>query len=255
MDRPYRVRTVMVPLDPTPAQAQLLRSYCGAAHFAYNWTVAIAKENLGTRAKERRAGLDEANLTKSLSWSAWSMTPLWNSVKGEVAPWHHDVTKHAFRSGVTNASTALENFHESKKGVRRGRPVGFPKFKNRHSKLSFTLIDFTRIGSWFSEDSRHVRLILPHFATDPRITRRRERLQWMHRTESLRRLKKKIMSGDWTVQAVTISLTGDRWQASFMVRQFVVSAPIAIRRQGPIVGVDLGVNHLATLYLPSERPQ
>jgi len=90
---------VLIPLDPTPAQEQLLRSYCGASRFAYNWTVAVAKKNLDIRAEERRAGLDESDLTKSLSWSAWSMTPLWNSVMGKLALWHCDVTKHAFRNG------------------------------------------------------------------------------------------------------------------------------------------------------------
>jgi putative transposase len=74
MDQPYRIRAVLLPLGPTPAQAQLLRSYCGASRFAYNWTVAIAKANLDTRDEERRAGINEADLTK-LSWSAWSMTP------------------------------------------------------------------------------------------------------------------------------------------------------------------------------------
>jgi putative transposase len=250
MDQPYRLRAVLVALDPTPAQAQLLRSYCGASRFAYNWTIATVKENMDTRSEERRAGINENELTKSLSWSAWSMTPLWNSVKNEVAPWHRDVTKHAFQSGVTNATIALKNFNQSKIGVQRGGPVGFPKFKNRHSKQSFTLIDFTRIGSWFSEDSRHVRLVLPRFATDPRITRRREQLQWLHTTESLRRLKTKAMSGEWTIQAVTISFTGGRWRASFALRQFVIPAPSSIRLLGPLVGVDFGVKHLATLTMP-----
>jgi hypothetical protein len=48
------------------------------------------------------------------------MTPLWNALKDDVAPWHHDVTKHAFRSGVTNATVALKNFSESKRGARQG---------------------------------------------------------------------------------------------------------------------------------------
>jgi putative transposase len=237
---------VLVPLDPNPAQEQLLRSYCGASRFAYNWTVAIAKENLDTRANERQAGIDEADLKKSLSWSAWSMTPLWNSVKDEVAPWHHDVTKHAMISGVTNAVTASRNFDESRKGVRRGQPVEFPRFKNRHSKQSFTMIEF-KTGYWLSEDSRHVRLVLPQRATDQQITRRREQLRWLHTTESLRRLKKKIATGEWTIQAVTISFSGGRWQASISVRQFVPNIPSAVKLRGSLVGVDLGVKHLATL--------
>jgi len=249
MDQPYRTRAVLVPLDPTPAQAQLLRSYCGASRFAYNWTVATAKANLDVREEERLEGFAEADLTY-LSWSEWSMTPLWNSVKDQVAPWHRDVTKHAFRSGVANAAVALKNFDESRKGMRKGRPVGFPTFKKRHSRQSITFIQFNRSGDWFSQDSRHVRLILPRFATDQRITRRRDQLQWLHTTESLRRLKKKVLSGEWSVQAVTISFTGGRWQASFVVRQFVIPPSPAIRQLGPIVGVDLGVRHLATLTVP-----
>ena len=250
VDQPYRTRAVVVPLDPTPAQAQLLRSYCGASRFAYNWAVARVKKNLDTRAEERREGIAEADLTKSLSWSPYSMTPLWNKVKDEVAPWHRDVTMHAFRSGVTNAAVALKNFNESKKGTRQGRPVGFPKFKNRHSKPSVTFTETRTQAGWFSDDSHHVRLVLPQSATDPRIARRRSQLQWIHSTESLRRLKKKVTASEWSVQAVTISFTGGRWQASFSVRQLVSSAVIPQKLLGHLIGVDLGVKHLATLSTP-----
>jgi putative transposase len=250
MEQPYRTRAVVVPLDPTPAQAQLLRSYCGSARFAYNWTIGLVKENLDARYQERNDGVAAEDLTKSLNWSPYTLTPLWNSVKDEAAPWHRDVTMHAFRSGVTNASVALKNFSESKSGVRQGRAAGFPKFKNRRAKLSVTFTQTKSSTVWFSEDSRHVRLILPRFATDPRITRRREQLQWLHTTESLRRLKKKVTLGEWTIQAVTISFTGGRWQASFSVRQIVAVAPNAAHPLGPIVGVDLGVKYLATLSVP-----
>jgi putative transposase len=151
---------------------------------------------------------------------------------------------------VTNATVALKNFSESKSGVRHGRSVGFPTFKNRHSKPSVTFIETgTQVG-WFSADSRHVRLVLPRQATDPRIARRREQLQWLHTTESLRRLKHKVACGDWTVQSVTISFTGGRWQASFSVRQLVAPAVIPQKTLGKIVGVDLGVKYLATLSIP-----
>jgi putative transposase len=247
---PYRTRAVVVPLDPTPAQAQLLRSYCGPSRFAYNWAVARVKENLDVRSHERADGIAESDLTTSLNWSTFTLTPLWNAEKDDVAPWHRDVTKHAFRSGVTNASAALKNFNESKRGTRRGRPVGFPRFKNRHSKQSVTFTETRTQTGWFVEDSHHVRLILPRNATDSRITRRREQLQWLHTTESLRRLKKKVAAGEWTVQSVTISFTGGRWQASFSVRQLVVTVPSSARLLGPLVGVDLGVPHLATLSVP-----
>ena len=56
--------------------------------------MAIAEANLDARTEERLSGIGEANLTK-LDWSAWSMNPLWNSVKDQVAPWHREVTSHA----------------------------------------------------------------------------------------------------------------------------------------------------------------
>jgi putative transposase len=52
------------------------------------------------------------------------------------------------------------------------------------------------------------------------------------------------------VQAVTISFTGGRWQASFSVRQLTVPAPSVTRLLGPLVGVDLGIKYLATLSVP-----
>ncbi len=98
MEQPFQTRAVVVPLDPTPAQEQLLRSYCGAARFAYNWTIGLVKENLDARSREREDGIDEGDLTKSLSWSAYSMSPLWNSVKANVA--HGTTTSPSTRSGV-----------------------------------------------------------------------------------------------------------------------------------------------------------
>ena len=193
-----------------------MRSYCGASRFAYNWTIAQAKENLEARSQERQEGIADDELTKSLSWTPWSITPLWNSVKDEVAPWHRDVTMHTFRGGVTNATVALKNFSESRSGARKGPPAGFPKFKNRRSKMSVTFTE-TKVKSqvrWFADDSHHVRLILPARATDPCIARRREQLQWLHTTESLRRLKKKVTTEEWSVQALTISSIGGRWRRS-----------------------------------------
>jgi len=82
--------------------------------------------------------------------------------KGQVAPWHREVTSHAFRSGVTNAAVALKNYDESKKacakGISRISKVQEPSFE--------AVLHFDRIHKVLEldfEDSRHVRLILPAF--------------------------------------------------------------------------------------------
>jgi putative transposase len=75
VEQPFQTRAVVVPLDPTPAEEQLLRSYCSAARFAYNRTIGLVKENLDARSREREDGVGEGGLTKSLSWSAYSTSP------------------------------------------------------------------------------------------------------------------------------------------------------------------------------------
>ncbi len=103
---------------------------------------------------------------------------------------------------------------------------------------------------WFAEDSRHVRLVLPAHPNDPRIARRAAQLKWLHTTESLCRLKKKVVSGEWRVQRVTISFVGGHWQASFSIRQFETPVIAPRKLLGRVVGLDLGVKHLATLSVP-----
>jgi putative transposase len=246
----HHTRAVVVALDPSPMQEQLLRSYCGSSRKAYNWVLELVKDNLNTRVAEQKRGVDEADLTAVMSWSPYSLTPLWVKHQDELAPWHHDVVNYAFRSGITNATTALKNFNESKKGLRKGQRVGFPRFKSRRSKLSITFVETRNQDNWFSEDARHVRLLLPRWATDPLITRHREQLAWIHTTESVRQLGRLVAEKKATIQKVTISFVGGRWQAAFSVRYAEVPASRPVKRRGPLVGVDLGVKHLATLSQP-----
>jgi hypothetical protein len=41
----YITRGVIFTLDPSPAQERLLRSYCGAARVAHNWSIHRARTN------------------------------------------------------------------------------------------------------------------------------------------------------------------------------------------------------------------
>ena len=138
----YLTRAVIFPLDPTPAQERLLRSYCGAARFAYNWAIDRVKENLTLRTQERAAGVPDADLTPVQTWHPKLLNKEWNAAKAEAAPWWPEVSMHAFRSGVTSAAKALDNFRSSKKGTRKGCPVGFPRFKSRdRAKPSVTFVE------------------------------------------------------------------------------------------------------------------
>ena len=250
-DERFFTRGVVVVLDPTPAQERLLRSYCGAARVAHNWAIARVKDNLSTRAAERTSGVAEDQLTPALSWSAYGLGMAWNQSKDEAAPWWREVSMHAFRSGTASAAEALKNFSDSKKGVRAGRRIGFPRFKSRNrSTPSVSFVEINHQLSWLHPSRHAVRLMLPRSSSDPGIARRRDQLAWIHTTSSTRRLYNLVECGRATIQKVTISYRGGRWQAAFLVRFAERPAVPPVKRRGPIVGVDAGLKHLATLSVP-----
>ncbi|MBK5223419.1 MAG: transposase [Acidimicrobiia bacterium] len=246
-------RAVVFPLDVSPSEERLLMSYCGARRFAYNWVLASVKGNLETRRAEREAGVPEAELTPSVPWNAKRLGTLWNSVKGEVAPWWREVSMHAFRSGIVDASQALENWSKSRSGERKGRRVGFPRFKKRNKSVpSVSFVELNHQLSWLHENRHAIRLMLPRSTADPVVKRRRGELAWLHTTTSTRRLYRLIEQGRASIQKVTVAKRGGRWQASMLVRYQFDARPVPKPRQryGGTIGVDAGVKHLATLSRP-----
>ncbi len=160
---------------------------------------------------------------------------------------------HAFRSGTAAAAAALANFSASKKGERMGRLVGFPRPKTRRrSTPSVSFVEINHQLSWLAPDRHGVRLMLPQSSPNPDVRRRCSQLEWIHTTESTRRLYRLVESGRATIQKVTISHRGGRWQVAFSVRH-LVRPPVPPRRQsaaGRVVGIDAGLVHLATLSTP-----
>jgi hypothetical protein len=140
-DGGHSTRAVEIVLDLSPSQERWLRSYVGSMRAAYNWALAEVRGNLQVRADERARGVPEGELTPALSWSRASLTARWREVRDDVHPWHRDVSIHAFRTGLDNAALALKSFSESRSGKRRGAKVGFPRFKNRHSRQAVTFVE------------------------------------------------------------------------------------------------------------------
>jgi putative transposase len=249
----FATRGVVFTIDPTPSQERLLRNYAGAARFSYNWAIGAVSANLSLRRAEREAGVAEDALTPALSWSSYSLGKAWNETKDEAAPWWREVSMHAFRSGTAAAADALKNFSDSKKGTRAGRRVGFPNYKSRHRATpSISFVEINHQISWLAPDRHHVRLMLPQSSPDPDLRRRRQHLGWIHTVESTRRLFSLVEQGRSTIQKVTISYRGGRWQVAFSVRHLVTPAarPVGRRARTRAVGLDAGLRHLATLSVP-----
>jgi putative transposase len=211
-------------LDPTPAQVRAFRSHAGAAKKAHNTMLAAIKANLSQREAERSYGIAAQELTASLGWSLASLRREWNLRKETVAPWWPENSKEAYNTGLDALARALDAWAKSKKGTRAGRPVGFPRFKNRHDRRS---VRFTT-GTIRCEASRH-HVTLP-------------RLGAVRTHESTRKLARRVEQGSARILSATLSESGGRWHVSFQALvQRVPARPAHVKAGASVVGIDVGV--------------
>ena len=210
---------VKVALDPTPAQERLMLSHAGAARFAFNAGLAHVKAAL--------------EVGEKLDWSFYSLQHWWNANKDTLAvdadgvPWWRENSKEAANSGLRWLADGLSNWAKSRKGKRKGRRVGFPKFKakDRETPRFAYAISGLRTGALIEGDPKALWL--------PRIGR-------VHCFENVAAR----VDGARVVR-MTISRRAGRWYAALTVErddQAVKKIP-----KGGAVGVDLGIKALATL--------
>ena len=210
------LEAVKVALDPTPTQERLLLSHAGAARFAFNVMLAHVKDSIDRGEKPE--------------WSFWSLRKRWNAEKDTLAvdaegyPWWQENSKEAYSSGIEALSKGLSNWSKSRKGDRKCRKVGFPKFKAK-DRVTPKFTYRTGCFGLVKGDPKALKL--------PRIGR-------VHCMENVAALV-----GDAKVLRMTISQHAGRWYASLTVERD--NKPAAEPPKGGSVGIDLGVKTLATL--------
>ena len=210
------LEAVKVALDPSPAQERLLLSHAGAARFAFNAGLAHVQEAIEAGVKPE--------------WSFYSLVRWWNANKDMLAvdadgvPWWAENSKEAANTGLRSLAAALSNWSKSRKGERKGRRVGFPRFKAKDRekpRFAYTTGSFGLIEG----DPKALKL--------PRVGR-------VHCMEDVA-----ARVGDAKVLRMTVSQRAGRWYAALTVER---DTPTATRApKGGAVGVDLGVKTLATL--------
>ncbi|MFR9781075.1 IS607 family element RNA-guided endonuclease TnpB, partial [Micromonospora sp. MS34] len=211
-----------------PGQERDVLAHAGAARVAHNWALARIKAVTDQRAAERTYGVPHEQLTESLSWSLAGLRKAWNGAKTEVAPWWSEVSKEAFNTGLDALARGLKNWSESRSGKRAGRPVGFPRFKSR--RRTTASVRFTTGAIRVEPDRMHVVL--------PRLGRLK-----LH--ESARKLARRVDNGTARIMSATVRREAGRWHVSFTVE--VERAERTPTRPGSVVGVDVGIKHLAVL--------
>jgi len=167
-------------------------------------------------------------LTPSQSWSLAGLRKAWNAAKPDVAAWWAEVSKEAFNTGLDALGRGLKNWADSRKGMRAGRPVGFPRFKSR--RRSAPSVRFTTGAIRVEPDRMHVVL--------PRLGRLK-----LH--ESARKLARRLDNGTARIMSAAVRRDGGRWHVSFTVE--LERSDRVPARPDTAVGVDVGIKHLAVL--------
>ena len=206
---------VKVRLDPTPKQERLMASHAGAARFAYNAGLAHVKE-----------ALDKG---EPAEWSHYSLLRWWNRSKDTLAVnrdtgevWWGQNSKEAYSMGLRSLAQGFSNWSRSRKGQRKGKRVGFPKFKSKNTTMRFA----------YSTGFTAPKACDPYGLKLPRIGR-------VHCMENVY----KRLTGARLIR-ITVSRRAGHWYASLTVEREPTAKPAP---KGGAVGVDLGVKNLATL--------
>ncbi len=207
-----------------PKAPPLVRSHFGARRYAFNWALAQVKADLDAKQADPEH--------QSVPWTLEALRRRWNQVKDQVAPWWAENSKECYASGIADLVQALGNWSTSQQGQRKGRKVGFPKFKSRNRDQP--RVRFTTGAMRFEPDRRTI--VVPVIGP-------------LRAKENTRRVERHLAKGHARLISMTLS---ERWGRLFVavtyaVRTQVVSPSRAPARPGSRAGVDLGMRALATV--------
>ena len=105
-------------LQPNNKQRTLFAQHAGCARFAYNWALALLKDDYDSGRKEIKP-------------TAITLHQILNIKKRSDYPWMHQCSKWSAQNALRNIETAYNRFFK--------KVSDFPKFKKRGRRDSFTL--------------------------------------------------------------------------------------------------------------------
>ena len=140
--------------------------------------------------------------------------------------WWSDNSKCVYQEAFNDLYRALRDFDKSRKGLRKGKRLGFPKVKKRGKCR-----DSFRFGGGAIRCAGTT-VILPRLGT-------------IRTHESTRKLARRLTNGTARILSATVSRTAQRWFVSFTV-EVERAIPERHARPGSAIGVDRGVKTLLT---------
>ena len=207
-----------IALCPNDWQASLMAEHAGWARVASNWAIDRFAKAWFTSEGEENVWSSDMDLRKQF-----------NAVKRDLFAWSVYLSRNVAKNAVIDTGKGLEAWGAYRKALKKGqrpRRVGFPKHRKRGRHMSFTPTNGRNI---IRVEGCRVRI--------PDIG-------WVCMREPLR------FAGD--ILSATVSLVADHWHTAFQVD---TGEPEPPKRPGPTVGVDMGIQVLATLWDGDERTQ
>ncbi|WP_425953731.1 IS607 family element RNA-guided endonuclease TnpB [Xylanimonas sp. McL0601] len=221
-----------VELAPMPAQADRLAQHAGLHRVVFNHCLAHVQAVMGQRAAERTYGIADDQLTPAVGWSAPALEKYWRQTHAQVYPWFtaEGLSSRVPKEACRALAAALSNWAKSKAGTRKGRRVGFPRFRRRKDGATCR----------FDAHTAHpVTARTVHVPTVGKVATR-EDVGW---------LTDRIADGRARVVGSRFERRAGRWWVSFQVDvdRTEINARHTAPQDGPVVGIDLGIKTFATI--------
>jgi putative transposase len=215
------LRAYKTELDLNHAQVTACKRHAGAARYAYNWGLARKRE---------------AYTATGTSPSAMDLHRELNALKQTELSWMYQVSKCAPQEALRNLDSSYAHFFRrcslKREGKLKGGKLGYPQPKTKKQGLG----SFRLTGSI---------VIFADAIQLPRLGHLRLKERGYLPVTGTAGVK---------VLSATVSEQAGHWYVSIQVEQ-ERAIPI---NSGPVVGVDLGVNTLATLsdgmVIPNPKP-
>ncbi|MEB3048381.1 RNA-guided endonuclease TnpB family protein [Mycolicibacter sp. MYC123] len=235
-------------LDPTVEQGAVLSRHAGAARFAFNQCLRLVKTGLTDRKTDPDTAVPWTGFDLINAFNGWKKTEAAGRVftvdTDGVAEtvvtglaWRTEVCQQVFEEAAVDLGRGLKAWSDSRSGKRKGRSVGFPRFKkkttsvpsfrlrNKHSKVGSPAI---RIGG----GDRPRSIILPGIG---RIA--------VH--DDTRRLRRMLATDRAKILFTTVTERAGRWRVSLNIEAADLHPALRHRPRpadgGGWVGVDRGL--------------
>ncbi|MFI9536343.1 RNA-guided endonuclease TnpB family protein [Nocardia fusca] len=207
-------------LDPTDEQRTVPARHAGAARFAYNQCLAMVKTALTQRRTDPEHPVPWTRFDLINAFNTWKKSEAAGrtftvdptgvaTVEVTGLAWRDQVCQQVFEEAATDLGRGLAGWSDPRSGKRRGRAIGFPRFKkkttstasfrlrNKHARTGRSAI---RVGD---DDT-------PRSVTLPGLGQLRVR-------EDTRRLRRMLTTGRAKILSATVTARAGRWWVSVSV--------------------------------------